>query len=408
MRGSAVLRKAVRMGGANLLLTTILCISGTGAAAEKAETAYFPPPERRGGWRSVTDADEIRRFAGMDAEKLGEAWEYIKGLDDNSSLLVVRHGWLCYEKYQGAVTPTSNRDMHSCGKTFTGAGIAILMREKPELFARKLDQLVYSPTYLPEEAFPLTDPRKAEITLGQLLSHTSGIRGNNPSYGPSGKVMIDPAGPDGGFPENVAFGKAEWSGTSAETLWTSPGGGYSYASGGVVILGAIIRKLTGKEVAEYMREKVFDPIGWERWKWYGNPPEPDGVRHTKCQGGIQPRPRDALRFGYLLLHKGEWEGAELIPRWYVEMMRERSPYNSYYPGYGLLTVISPKGKTMPSAPAGTFAVSGASNNHIFVVPSLDLVVVRIGDRGGTQETFGVVQDKIIGAVIEAVDSKASP
>lgn len=386
-----------------VIMFSTLALFGTpaGAAALSEQKTYFPPPESKGGWRTLTRTSDIRKLARMDKRKLDEAWEYVRRLDENSSLLVVRHGWLCYEKYQGAVTPTSNRDMHSCGKAFTGVAVAILTDKMPELFPKKLDQLVCDPTYLPQDAFPLTDPRKARVKLGQLLSHTSGIRGNNPSYGPAGKVMIKPAGPDGSFPEHSAFGKADWRGTSAKTLWTDPGGGYSYASAGVVILGAMVRKLTGKEVADYMREKVFDPIGWEGWKWYGNPAEPDGSRHTKCQGGIEPRPRDALRFGYLLLHLGRWNEEQIIPQWYARMMRTSSPYNPYYPGYGLLVVINPGGKKLPSAPRGTYAASGAANNHIFVVPSLDMVVVRIGDRGRAREPFDVVQDKIIGGVVKA-------
>jgi CubicO group peptidase (beta-lactamase class C family) len=395
-------RKGLRLRMIAFLLAA--SVGNVASSAEAAETpkAYFPPPESNGGWRVATDPEEVRRLAGMDLKKLDEAWDYVKSLDDNSSLLVVRHGWLCYERYQGGVTPTSNEDMHSCGKAFTGVAVAVLMNEKPDLFPERLDQLVYDPKYLPKEAFPLTDPRKAEIKLGQLLSHTSGIRGNNPCYGPDGKLTIEPAGPDGSFPDNVAFGKADWGGTSAKTLWTKPGGGYSYASGGVLILGATVRHLSGKEVADYLGERVFAPIGWEGWKWYDNPPEPDASRHTKAQGGIQPRPRDALRFGYLLLHLGKWKDKQIIPEWYAEAMRKPSPYNPYYSGYGFLVVVNPGQERMPSAPADTYGASGAANNHIFVVPSLDMVVVRIDGTDRTSESFNSVQDKIIGAVIRAV------
>ncbi len=402
MKAIGLLHTVVRLGVTTIFSMLVTLAAPAGASTVGTHGRYFPPSESKGGWRAITKASDVRKLAGMDRRKLDEAWEYVRSLDRNSSLLVLRHGWLCYEKYQGAVSPTSNRDMHSCGKGFTGVAVAILMNEKPKLFPKKLEQLVYGPKYLPQEAFPLTDPGKARIKVGQLLSHTSGIRGNNPCYGASGEVVIKPAGLDGSFPEHSAFGKADWRGTSAKTLWTKPGGGYSYASGGVVILGAMVRKLTGKEASEYMRGKVFGPIGWEGWKWYDNPPEPDGSRHTKCQGGIEPRPRDALRFGYLLLQLGKWKDKQVVPEWYVKMMRKQSPYNPYYSGYGLLVVINPDGKKLPSAPRDTYGPSGAANNHIFVVPSLDMVVVRIGDRGRAKESFGAVQNRIIGSVVKAV------
>ena len=68
------------------------------------------------------------------------------------------------------------------------------MSEHPELFPDGLDQKIFTPAYLPEMAFPLTDPRMAEIKLGQLLSFSAGIRGNNPVYVMRKPSKIDPVG----------------------------------------------------------------------------------------------------------------------------------------------------------------------------------------------------------------------
>jgi hypothetical protein len=89
------------------------------AICDAAEVTYFPPPDSRGGWRTLASADERREVAGLDTTALEAAWEYTQSLSKNSSLLVVRHGWLCWETYKGAATRDSNRDMHSCGKAFT-------------------------------------------------------------------------------------------------------------------------------------------------------------------------------------------------------------------------------------------------------------------------------------------------
>jgi CubicO group peptidase (beta-lactamase class C family) len=362
---------------------------------------YFPPPESEGGWRTPTDAKQIADVAGLDVARLDEAWQYVSGLSKNSSLVVVRHGWLAYERYQGAATVDSNRDLHSCGKAFTSTAVGVLMEEHPDLFPAGLDQLVYTDTYLPPEAFPLTDPRKAKIKLGQLLSMSSGIRGNNPCVGPDGEVTIEPAGPDGSFPDDVAFGHATWKGTSAETMWADPGDGYSYASAGPLILAAMLRQITGKDVADYMREKVFDPIGWESWGWAKNPPEPDGSRHTKAQGGIQPSPRDAARFGYLHLHLGQWGEKQLLPEWHARAVRKPSPYNPYHPTYGMFFTNNADRRAFPAAPADTYGPSGALNNHIYTIPSLDMVVVRIGDRENTRDSFADVHRLIIEKVVAA-------
>src|SRR6266540_525395 len=94
---------------------------------------YFPSPESAGGWRTAFGQGEARERGGLDTNALERAWAFVRGLHANSSLLVARHGWLCFERYQGEVTPTANRDLHSCGKAFTGTAAGVLMAEHPEL-----------------------------------------------------------------------------------------------------------------------------------------------------------------------------------------------------------------------------------------------------------------------------------
>jgi hypothetical protein len=135
-------------------------------------TAWFPPPDSAGGWRTADPAE-----AGMDAKALDNAFEYIQGSTKHGGLLVVRHGRLVYERYFGRAARDVTPNTASCGKTFTSIAMGILMAERPELFPNGLDQEVYTPRYLPGEAFPVNDPRKAGIKLGQLLSMTAGLRG---------------------------------------------------------------------------------------------------------------------------------------------------------------------------------------------------------------------------------------
>ena len=326
----------------------------------------------------------------MDTAALDAAWDIVSTLHADSSLLVVRHGWLCFERYQGVMSPTFNRDMHSCGKAFTSTAVGILMEERKELFPERLDQLVYGGAYLPPEHEPVSDERKRRIRLGHLLSHSSGLRGNNGStWDRSGPVTLDPAGPDGSFPDHVAYGHASWTTASGDgpfhtdPLWCEPGAGYSYASANPLLAGAIVRHVSGQEVAAFMGERVFGPIGWEEWRWDENPPEPDGSRHTKAQGGIKPRPRDALRFGYLHLREGRWGGGQIVPAWYAAAMRRPSDYNPIHRNYGLQVRLNAGGEAA-QAPADAYGPSGFADNYIYVVPSLDMIIVRIGGRNNAQ------------------------
>ncbi|MGH7944319.1 MAG: hypothetical protein ACREF9_04825, partial [Opitutaceae bacterium] len=140
-------------------------------ARQVQETAYFPLPDAQGGWRTLRGADEIRRVAGMDQQKLDEAFAFIQGSTKHGGLVVLRKGWLVYENYFGLGHREATPNLASCGKSFTSIAVGILMSERPELFPDVLDQKVFTPRYFPAEAFPLADPRKADISAPELLHH---------------------------------------------------------------------------------------------------------------------------------------------------------------------------------------------------------------------------------------------
>src|ERR1043165_8534093 len=154
-----------------------------GAAFGFAESgAYFPPADKDGGWRALTDAAKIRKTAGMDLSRLDQAFEFEKETSQHGGLLVVRHGYLVYEKYFGRGNREAHPDMASIGKAFTSISCGIMLQEKRDQIPEGLDTKVFTGKFLPE-AFPLSDPLKADITLGQLLSMSSGMHGEGGNPG---------------------------------------------------------------------------------------------------------------------------------------------------------------------------------------------------------------------------------
>src|SRR5258708_35385594 len=150
--------------------------------ALKSNEEYYPQPDSNSGWRSLTDPAKIRKKTGIDTQKLDEAFEYTKQTSQHGGLLVVRHGYLVYEKYFGRGNREALPELASCGKAFTTVATGIMLREKHDLIPNGLDEKVISPKYLPAEYFPVDDKRKEQISLGQLLSMSAGIRGTNPVY----------------------------------------------------------------------------------------------------------------------------------------------------------------------------------------------------------------------------------
>ena len=88
---------------------------------------YFPPPDSEGGWRTLQDAAQIRKQTGIDVNRLDQALEYAKRTSQHGGLLVVRHGWIVYEKYFGKGHREANPNMASCGKAFTSISCGIML-----------------------------------------------------------------------------------------------------------------------------------------------------------------------------------------------------------------------------------------------------------------------------------------
>ena len=344
---------------------------------------YFPPPDDQGGWRTLDDPRDIRRVAGMDLERLDQAFAYAKTSTKNGGLLVARRGWLVYERYFGKGSRDATPNLASCGKSFTSIAVGMLVSQRPDCFPEGLEQRIFRPAYLPAEAFPLSDPRKSEIKLGQLLSFSAGIRGNNPCYVDGAQTTIEPIGPDGwqALVDDVALGMRDGvypdgRGYSAATLWCAPGGGYSYATASIHLASIMLRHITGRELQDYLAEHLARPLGWGRWGFgYRHAAE---VTHTPGGGGVALHATDMLRFAYLLLRGGRWEDDQVAPAEYVRHCGGVSPYNPHYP-YSLQCTAN-KSNWWPELPRDAYWKAGSGGHAFYVVPSLDLVAWKLGGR----------------------------
>jgi len=364
-----------------ILLLFTGCSQKPGNFAE-SDKLYYPLPDSLGGWRTLINAKEINQITGIDKAKLDSAFDFVRTTTKNGGLLVVRHGYLVYERYFGKGQREATPNLGSCGKSFTSIAVGILMDEHPGLFPQGLDQKIFTPTYFPVKAFPLADPRMADIKLGQLLSFSAGIRGNNPVYVNGQPQKIDPVGPDGWYAlvdeyalglEDGKMGNVPF---STKTLWCEPGGGYSYATASIHDASIMLRHITGEELQTFIHRHLAEPLGWSRWSFGYKYAEM--VKHTPGGGGIALRSTDMLRFCYLLLHNGNWNGKQLVPEDYIRAASTASPYNPHFP-YSLQFNVNTS-REIPELPKDAFWKIGSGGHCLYVVPSLDLVVWKMGGR----------------------------
>src|SRR5262249_44054719 len=134
---------------------------------------YFPPPESAGGWRRLDDPDSIRRLAGMDPERLTELREWLRRSDDRDfAAVVIRRGYVVLQEGRGNRAASDSRRVASCSKAICATVLAIASEQSRQgrmPHRMSFDDRAFD--FIPW-AQPLSDPRKARITVKQLLNHT--------------------------------------------------------------------------------------------------------------------------------------------------------------------------------------------------------------------------------------------
>lgn len=373
---------------ASLCFTAAVCFSFSGQALAAAEGAdgYFPPPDSAGGWRTAADAAQVRELGGMDLARLEQAWAYTQRCSPHAGLLVVRRGYLVFEKYIGRASRDTNPNMASIGKAYTAIACGIMFREFPDRIPAGLNTKVFTPEFLPEAFWAdgkLDDPRRADITLGQLLCMTSGYHGDGdaPKAVVNGVMSILKPSPN----QDIR----DLDGSSLRcAMWTNPGGGFCYSSPAPHIASMVLRRVTGMELDEYIDERLGKPMGWGAW---GYAKHLDGFTepHANGAGGIAVRSTDAIRFGYCLLRGGKWNDRQLVPADYVALCNQMSPFNPHSP-YTLMFEQNSDGHLI-GAPRDAYWKSGAGGFALMVVPSLDLVIYKIG---GNNWQYDPTQTKV--------------
>lgn len=160
---------------------------------------------------------------------------------------------------------------------------------------------------------------------------------------------------------------------------------WAYHNGPYNLLHHVIEKVSGMSMNQFTRVKLAEKIGLKNWAW-----EDFNLRLST---------RDMARFGFLILNKGKWNNESVLAdeEYFNSMLSSSNAYNESY-GYlwwlnGSDTFMIPgdgqvfNGSLTSTAPADMISAMGMGDKKIYVVPSLDLVVVRHGDDTG-QYVFG--------------------
>jgi CubicO group peptidase (beta-lactamase class C family) len=322
--------------GVRVLIALCVVLSPLGAA-----------PPRPFGWKRAAPAEQ-----GMDEAKLARARDY--ALTGGGSGYVIRGGTLVMSWGD----PKARYDLKSTTKSIGVTALGLAIRDgKLRLRDTAASRHPTFGTPPQENARTGWLPR---ITLLHLATQTAGFE------------------KPGGF----------------RKLLFEPGTKWAYSDGGPNWLAECVTLAYGRDVDELMFERVFTPLGITRndLRWRKNAYRPaliNGIPRREFGSGIRANVDAMARIGYLYLQGGTWQGAEILPRSFVDAARTTVPavvglpeldsdrHGNASDHYGLLWWNNADG-TLSGVPEDAYWSWGLYDSLIVVIPSLDLVVARAG------------------------------
>ncbi len=302
------------------------------------------------------------------------------------ALLIIRHDTLFYENYLAGYDSAAVVPSFSVAKSFVSALVGIAIGEG---FIGSVQDPITK--YLPE----LTAPGFERITLEHVLNMRSGIRFNESYINPFGDAA------------KYYYGRNLLKYVAHMQVGEAPNQTFDYISGNTQLLGMIVARATKRPLAQYLQEKIWQPLGMEfdaSWSL-------DSRRHDteKAFCCLNARARDFAKFGRLYLNKGVWEGRQIVPRAWVELSAfDPAPTQANYfmygyqwwhnnrsepatdtTGRGWLRKVNATPPPRVLRPTGDFFAEGILGQFIYVYPEKGFILVRLGKKEGPMSWAGI-------------------
>jgi CubicO group peptidase (beta-lactamase class C family) len=295
---------------------------------------------------------------------------------DVDSLLIDHKGFLILEEYFYGFSRQRPHGMISLSKSVIAllAGAAV-DRKLLQSDQSVLDRLGYS-------EFQNADPRKAKITLLNLLANQSGLACNE--Y-------------DRNSPGNEAhlFETADWAKAFVDLpMIADPGTEARYCSGGFFTSGRIIERVSGKSLPEFADEVLFKPLGIPRSDWKWNFGLTSSEKTTF--GQVYLTPRAMLKLGMLIRNRGVWQGRRVISSsWIDAAVGHQSRIGDSDYGLGIWHRWYGVKIATGYRRLDTVMLSGNGGQKVYIVPTLDLIVVSTGNAFFVESPMNEIMSSVL-------------
>lgn len=288
--------------------------------------------------------------------------EEVNKIDAMHSFMLVRHGHVVAEGWWDPYHDQSPHSLFSLSKSFTSTAVGLAIAEGK----LSVDDKVLK--FFPEDAPAEPSDNLKAMRVSDLLRMSTGhqTEPSRPKDEPWVKHFL------------------------AQPVPHKPGTHFLYNTSATYMLSAIVQKATGMTVLDYLRPRLFEPLGIEHPTWETSP---QGI--TTGGYGLSIRTEDIASFGQLYLRKGEWNGKQLVPAEWVEKATARQTSNGSNPdsdwdqGYGYQFWRSRH---------GAYRGDGAFGQFCVVLPEQDAVIAITSGVKDMQGVLNVVWDKLLPAI----------
>jgi CubicO group peptidase (beta-lactamase class C family) len=380
------------MRTAFLLALSLLVAPVVFTSTLTAQEIKMPSPRVCSAPKALDDGWQINapEVEGFDGSRLCALADGLQEADDVHSIVIVRHSRLVFEQYfAGYDEPwgyedkryefnaTMKHDMRSVSKSVISllTGIAI--------DRRMIDSVDAPVLHFFPDIVPVAEGW-SRIKVRDLLTMSSGIAWDE------NRSWTDPKNDEPHLLSEVDPIRYVLS----KSIAAAPGAQWNYNGGGVELLGTIIARQSGNTLDVFARDALFTPLGITDFEWQ---PYPNGK--ISAASGLRLRPRDAAKIGQLVLNKGLWQGVQIVSAdWIEQSTVPRFQAIGYFSGlffYGRLWWLGRS--LLGEREVQWISAMGLGGQRIFIVPSLDLVVVSTSGLYGARQ--GDAALKMLGVII---------
>src|SRR5260221_842213 len=277
--------------------------------------------------------------------------------------MLLRHGKVIAEGWWNPYRPDLKHSLYSCSKSFTATAVGFAVNEKKLSLNDKV--ISFFPNDLPDTVSKFI----SELTVKDVL------------------IMSDGQEPD---PTGTVGSKyTNWiKGFLATPVLHEPGTQFLYNSLGTYMLSAIVQKVTGQKIVDYLKPRLFDPLGIQGMDW-----ETDVQGINTGGWGLRLKTEDLAKFGELFLQKGKWNGKQVLPSSWVEEAstmkiiqdpsapQAKKDSSDWLQGYCF---------QMCRSRHNSYRADGAFGQYILVWPELDAVVAVTSETANMQSELNLI------------------